>query len=73
MVCTRIVYQEIAYHTVGGAAKMLRTNTATVKKLMGDGQLEWLNLKMNGRLYITESSILAYQRKLLEQKRAKHD
>ena len=50
---------------------MLRTNTATVKKLMGNGGLEWLNLKVNGRLYITEASILAYQRRLLEQKRAK--
>lgn len=70
MVRTRIERAGKIYHTVGGAAKMLRTNTAKVKQLMGDGTLDWLNLRDGGRLYITEASILAYQRSLLEQKRA---
>jgi hypothetical protein len=70
MVRLRIQHSGKVYHTVGGAAKMLRTNTAKVKQLMGDGSLEWLNLRVDGRLYITEESILAYQRTLLERKRA---
>lgn len=48
---------------------MLPTNTAKVKQLMGDGSLVWLNLRLNGRLVIPESSILAYQRLLHIQKR----
>ena len=72
MVRTRVLCRGVAYHTVGGAAKMLRTNTTTVKKLMGAGDLEWLNFNSNGRLYISEVSILTYQRKLQEQKRLKH-
>jgi hypothetical protein len=58
------------YYTVGAAAKLLRTNTLKVKQLMGDGSLEWSNLRVNGPLYISEASILAYQRKQLERKRA---
>jgi hypothetical protein len=58
------------YFTVGAAAKLLRTNTMKVKQLMGDGSLEWSNLRVNGPLYISEASILTYQRVQLEQKRA---
>jgi hypothetical protein len=32
--------------------------------------LEWSNLRLNGPLYISEASILAYQRKQLDHKRA---
>jgi hypothetical protein len=57
------------YYSVGRAAKMLGTNTAKVKELMANGDLEWLNLQVNGPLYIPEDSLLAYQRRLLEYKR----
>ncbi len=66
----KIIRDGKTYHTVGAAAKLLRTNTMKVKQLMGDGSLEWSNLRMNGPLYISEESILAYQRKQLERKRA---
>jgi hypothetical protein len=66
---TRYVHEGQVYHSVGAAAKMLPTNTAKVKQLMGDGSLVWLNLRLNGRLVIPESSILAYQRLLHIQKR----
>jgi hypothetical protein len=58
------------YYPVGRAAKMLGTNTAKVKELMVNGDLEWSNLQVNGPLYIPQDSILAYQRRLLELKRA---
>jgi hypothetical protein len=70
MVLPRIVKNGIAYHTVGNAAKVLGTNTMKVKQLMGDGTLEWLNLRINGRIYITEASILAYKRALMEKSSA---
>jgi hypothetical protein len=69
MVKTRIVHDGVVYYSVGGAAKMLRTNTATVKRLMAERSLEWLNLRTNGRLVIPETSILDYQRHLLFEKR----
>jgi hypothetical protein len=60
---TRIIKDGSVYYSVGGAAKLLGTNTATVKRLMGDRQLDWLNLRANGRLVIPESSILDYKRR----------
>jgi hypothetical protein len=69
----RTVRDGKTYHTVGAAAKLLRTNTMKVKQLMGDGTLEWSNLRVNGPLYISEASILAYKRKQLEAKRADQD
>ncbi len=69
----RIIRDGKTYHTVGATAKLLRTNTMKVKQLMGDGSLEWSNLRVNGPLYISEESILAYQRKQLEQKRVDRD
>jgi len=51
------------YYTVGGAAKVLRTNAFKVKELMVKGELEWENFRANGRLYISETSIIAYLKK----------
>jgi hypothetical protein len=70
MAIKKIVHNGKTYYSVGAAAKMLHTNTMKVKQLMGDGSLEWLNLRVNGPLYIPEASILAHQRTLLEKKRA---
>jgi hypothetical protein len=69
----KIIRDGKIYYTVGAAAKLLRTNTMKVKQLMGDGSLEWSNLRVNGPLYISEASVLAYQRKQLEQKRAERE
>jgi hypothetical protein len=46
----------------------LRTNTMKVKRLMSNGTLEWLNLRVNGAIYFSEAGILAWQRTLLEKK-----
>jgi len=72
VVTTRIVQGGEVYCSVGRAAKMLRTNTMKMKQLMGDGSLDWLNLRVNGRLVVTASSIAAYRRKLIENKRREH-
>jgi hypothetical protein len=66
----KVIHAGKTYYTVGAAAKLLRTNTVKIKELMGDGSLEWSNLRVNGPLYISEASILAWQRKQLERKRA---
>jgi hypothetical protein len=57
MMRMRIEHNGQVYYSVGGAAKVLHTNTAKVKQLMGDGTLEWLNLKTNGPLYISATSV----------------
>lgn len=69
MVRMRIEHNGQVYYSVGGAAKVLHTNTAKVKQLMGDGTLEWSNLKTNGPLYISATSVAAYQQKQIQQKR----
>jgi hypothetical protein len=51
------------YYTVGGAAKVLRTNAVKVKELMVQGELHWENFRVNGRIYISETSIIAYLKK----------
>jgi hypothetical protein len=73
MARSKVVHAEKTYFTVGATARLLSTNTSKVKQLMSDGSLEWLNLRVNGALYISEASILAYQRKQLERKRANRD
>ena len=65
----KIIRDGRTFYTVGATAKLLRTNTMKVKRLMADGSLEWSNLRVNGPLYISEASVLAYQRRQLEQKR----
>jgi hypothetical protein len=68
----KIIHEGKTYYAVGATARLLGTNTLKVKQLMSDGSLEWSNLRMNGPLYISEASILGYQRKQLERKRAAH-
>ena len=72
MTKSRIIKDGSVYYSVNGAARFMRTNAATVKRLMGEGALEWLNLKTNGNLVIPESSILEYQRDLASIKRFDH-
>ncbi len=67
---TRMVHQGIAYHSVGGAAKILKTSAAEIKKLMGDGTLEWCNLRTNGRLVVTEASLIKLRLSRLSAKKA---
>lgn len=63
MINTRTKYKGQIYYTVGGAAKVLRTNAVKVKELMSKGELEWGNFRDNGRLYVSEASVIAYLKK----------
>ena len=63
MVKLRIKHAGKIYYTVGGAAKVLRTNAVKVKELMVQGELEWENFRVNGRIYISETSIIGYLKK----------
>lgn len=63
MVKLRTKHAGKIYYTVGGAAKVLRTNAVKAKELMVQGALEWENFRVNGRIYISETSIIAYLKK----------
>lgn len=63
MVKLRTKHAGKVYYTVGGAAKVSRTNAVKVKELMVKGELEWENFRLNGRLYISETSIIAHLKK----------
>ena len=54
MVKLRTKHAGKIYYTVGGAAKVLRTNAVKVKELMVKGELEWQNFRVNGRLYMVK-------------------
>jgi hypothetical protein len=60
---TRIIKDGVVYFSIGAAAKLLGTNVMTVRRLMGERQIDWLNLRENGRLVIPESRILDYKRR----------
>ena len=66
----KIEHEGKTYYTVPAAAKVLRTNVVKVKQLMADRRLEWLNLRVNGPLYITASSLFDCQEEILRQRRA---
>lgn len=45
--------QIILVYSVGGAARYLGTTATKVRQMMGNGPLEWVQLRTNGRLLIT--------------------
>lgn len=53
----KILYQGHAYYSVGDAARYLGTTATKVRQMMGDGSLEWAQLRTNGRLLITAESL----------------
>lgn len=47
---------------IGRAAKLIGTNTATVKRMMGDGRLEWSQNPRGLTLLVEETGVLALRR-----------
>jgi hypothetical protein len=47
---------------IGRAAKLIGTNTATVKRMMGDGRLEWRQNPNGLALLVEETGVLALRR-----------
>jgi hypothetical protein len=66
----RKLHNGIAYFSVGAAATFLDTNTAKVKTLMSDGTLDWCNLRINVRIFITAVSLIKYKRQLVDARHA---
>jgi hypothetical protein len=50
---------------------MLHTSTPKIREAMGRGDLEWTQIKVNGKLLVGIESLLKYGHKLLDVKDAK--
>ena len=59
----KIVIEGKAYYSVAATARLLATTTAKVREKMGSGELEWTQIRTNGRLFISATSILSYEKR----------
>ena len=51
------------YYDVVSTAGLLRTTAARVRQLMGEGELEWTQLRLGGKLVVRAESIAGYKRR----------
>ena len=59
----KVVHKGKVYYSVGATARMLSTTATKVRELMGRGDLDWTQLRLNGRIVITAESIVAYKKR----------
>jgi hypothetical protein len=60
----KITHKGKLYYDVVSTARLLRTTAAKVRHLMGEGELEWTQLRRGGKLVIRAESIAGYKRRL---------
>lgn len=58
LVKNQVIHEGKIYYTVAATARMLSTTTTKVRQMMGTGDLEWTQLRVNGRILITAESIV---------------
>lgn len=56
-VLKKIVKDGAAYYTVGDAAKYLGTTATKIRELLGSGELEMAQLRVNGKILVTAKSL----------------
>ena len=57
----KVIHEGSAYYSVLDAARLLGTSAPKVREMMGNGNLEWTQFRVNGKLFITAKSILEKQ------------
>jgi hypothetical protein len=62
----RVTHDGKVYCSVEETARMLATTTRKIRELMGSGDLEWVQLRINGRLFVPAESILALKRQRVQ-------
>jgi hypothetical protein len=55
----KVIHNGKVYYGVGAAARMLSTSATKIKEMMDRGDLEWTQLRVNGRILISAESIVA--------------
>lgn len=53
----KIVKDGVAYYSVGDAAKYLGTTATKIRELLGSGDLEMAQLRVNGKILVTAKSL----------------
>jgi hypothetical protein len=59
----KISHKGKLYYDVVSTARLLRTTAVKVRHLMGEGELEWTQLRHGGRLVVRAESIAGYKRR----------
>jgi hypothetical protein len=57
----KVIHGGKTYYSVGATARILSTTANKVREMMGRGDLEWTQFRVNGRLLITAESIVGYK------------
>jgi hypothetical protein len=68
----KVTHNGKTYFTVPATAKMLLTTANKVRDLMGAGELEWTQFRVNGQLMILADSVISYRKRMIA-RRAKED
>ncbi len=58
----KVIHEGITYYSLADAAKYLGTTTPKIKEMMGNGSLKWTQFKVNGKLFITATSLVEKKR-----------
>ena len=56
----KIIHNGTAFYTVSATAKLLKITHAQVRELMTKGELKWIQLRTDGKVYASASSILSH-------------
>lgn len=67
----RIVHEGRVWYSVPAAARLLHKTTATIREIMGKGEVDWTQLKTDGKLLVAVDSILSYEQRIKASKRPK--
>ena len=59
-----IAHKGGVYYDVASTARLLHTTAAKDRHLMGEGKLEWTQLRRGGKLVIRAENIVEYKRRL---------
>ena len=62
----KVMHDGTLYYSVADAAQYLRTTKEEVRKMMGDGSLEWKQFRENGNLFVTAKSLVEKQKSLVK-------
>lgn len=61
MIKKKITYGGKEWCSVGDAARYLRTSATKVREFMGDGRLDYTQIRKNGNLYVLVTDLVKIQ------------
>ena len=67
----KILHEGRYWVAIPAAARLLHTSVPKIREAMGRGDLEWTQIKLNGKPFVGVESLHSYGLKLLDAKSAK--